>query len=657
MIKGHGIDRANLDETVDPRQDFYQYGCGGWKTEHPLEGEYSSFGVFTVLSENARDNVRDLIAGLSEDPEAKKKGTIAQKVGDLYAMGMDSERREREGNRPLQPVLERLENFTRDKFAETTAWLYFGLDNTFFSFGVGPDLGNSDMNILHISEAGLGLGDRDYYLEHNETNERIMAAYRKYIHDLMKLAGYDDDSAQRISDNVVEIETEFARHKMTREERRDPLKRYHIMSLDEVSQKYSNIPWNEIFKLTGITEIGDINVSSPAFMEFINEYLPKLSERQMKDMMIYGSVSSSSGALSEEFYNVGFEMFGRVMSGTEEKRPLWKRAQGIVTSMFGEAIGQLYVKKHFPEENKKYMVGLVENLRDALEEHISELSWMSEETKSKAIAKLKAMKAKIGYPDKWKDYSEIEIDPEKPYMDNLLKASEWFVKDGLSKLGKEVDKEEWFMYPQTVNAYYSPQMNEICFPAGILQPPFFDITADHAQNYGAIGVVIGHEMTHGFDDSGRRYDIHGNLSNWWTAEDEEKFKSLTEGLVRQFDEVEVAPGVHANGTYTLGENIADQGGLRVALTAYQKALEKSGEIMTEIDGFTALQRFYLSFAGVWANNIRPEEILARTQSDPHSLAENRVNVTLRNIEPFMQAFGVKEGDAMYRPESERVIIW
>lgn len=656
MVK-HGINRENLDPQIDPRYDFYHYSNGGWQKNHPLKGEYSSFGTFNVLAEEARDNVRNLIEHLAEDPESKKRDSIAQKIADLYAMGLDMERRDREGAEPMQPVLQRIEGFTRDKMAETIAWLAMGLDSTFFGYGVGADAGNSDINILHIMEVGLGLGDRDYYLVESETNDRIMSAYRKYIKELMMLARYDEESAQRISDNVVRIETEYARHKKTREEQRDPLLRYNIRTIDEICDTYPNIPWREIFRLSGLKDVKRANITSLRYMEFINEYLPQLTDREIKDMMAYGSVSSSANVLDSRLYEVAFEMYSRVMHGIEEHKPLWKRAMAIPSSMFGEAIGQLYVKKYFPEENKVYMVGLVENLRKALARHIEALTWMSDATKANALDKLASLRVKIGYPDKWKDYSEIHIDPSKSYMENVLAASEWFTKDNFSKMDQPVDRDEWHMFPQTVNAYYSPITNEICFPAGILQPPFFDITADDAMNYGAIGVVIGHEMTHGFDDSGRRYDKSGNLCNWWSEEDETQFKQLTARLVKQFDEVEVAPGVKANGTYTLGENIADQGGLRIALTAYLASRGESVESEECNDGFTPLQRFYLSYAGVWAQNIRHEDILARTQDDPHSLALNRVNVTLKNIQEFCEAFDIKDGDAMYRDESDRVIIW
>lgn len=371
--------------------------------------------------------------------------------------------------------------------------------------------------------------------------------------------------------------------------------------------------------------------------------------------MIFEVVANSTEVLGDDFQNASFELYGRVMSGIEQQKPRWKRAMTIPNSMLGEAVGELYVKKYFPNENKEYMLKLVENLRKALGSHIENLSWMSEPTKRKALEKLESFSVKIGYPDKWKDYSEIIIDPSKSYLENVYAASVWYTQDNYKKLNKPVDKSEWFMTPQTVNAYYSPTSNEICFPAGILQPPYFDIKADDAVNYGAIGVVIGHEMTHGFDDSGRKFDKDGNLDNWWMEEDEQKFKTLSDRLVEQFDKVEVAPGVFANGRYTLGENIADQGGLLIALTAFEAAMTQRES--KDIDGFSTLQRFFLSYAGVWADNIREEEILNRTKTDPHSLAKNRVNITLKNIDLFYKAFSIKEGDSMFIPKEQRVVIW
>ncbi len=650
----HGIERANLDETVKPSEDFYKYACGGWMAANPLQPEYSRFGTFDLLRENARVQLKDLIIGLRESPEAKIKGTNAQKVSDIFEMGMDSIRLNSEGASPLKPFLERLKKFNKEQLMETVGWIHNGITSTLFAVGVGSDPKNSDINILHIGECGLGLGDRDYYLEDNENNRKILEAYEKYVKRIMQLSGFSDEESSRIWKNLIKIETGLAEHKMTREQRRQPALRYNMMTLNELKENYPNLDWEKYFDTIGIKGVEKANISSLGFIDYINTIVPELSEEELRDYFTFAIVADSTGLLSDDFYDADFELYDKVMSGKEEKEARWKRAMAIPNSMFGEAVGELYVSKYFPEENKEYMRKLVENLRKALGEHIDNLEWMSDETKQKAHEKLEAFTVKVGYPDKWKDYSGIEIDPSKSYLENVYEASKWYRQDNYSKLGKEVDKSEWHMTPQTVNAYYSPVSNEICFPAAILQAPYFDPQADDALNYGAIGVVIGHEMTHGFDDQGRQYDKNGNLQDWWQPQDAEKFNKLADALVKQFDEVEVAPGVHANGRFTLGENIADQGGLRIAMSAYQNSHKNGAPV---IDGFTPEQRFYLAYANLWANNIRDEEILSRTKTDSHSLGENRVNVSVRNLQPFFDAFGIKEGDKMFRPIEERVIIW
>lgn len=644
-----------IDTTIDPRNDFYDYACGGWQKSHPLKPEYSRYGVFDLIRDKSLIQIKELIENLENSPEMAVSGSISQKINDIYRLGMDMDRRNKEGATPILPIVERIQNLSRDNLDETFAWLHRGAGGGFFGFGVGADPDDADMNILHVSECGLMLDDRDYYLEKNERNDEILKAYKDYVLKIMQLTGYSPEDAFRVWESVIEIETEIARHKKTREERRNPLLSYNKMSLEDFIQKYDAIDWKSVFEGAGLELPEGLNVISPAFIEFINSYIPSLELQKIKDYLVFTAIAEATGTLSEDYQKADFELYGRVMSGREEMKPLWKRVMGIPNSMFGEAVGQLYVEKYFPAESKTYMMNLVENLRNALKTHISNLDWMSEETKEKALIKLSDLKVKIGYPDKWKDYSEITIDPKKSFHANVLAASEWFIQDGYSKLGKPVDKDEWFMTPQTVNAYYHPTMNEICFPAAILQSPYFDKDAPEASNYGAIGVVIGHEMTHGFDDQGRRFDAAGNLNDWWTKEDEERFNSLTDKLVDQFDAIEVAPGVHANGRFTLGENIADQGGLRIALTAYGKALniENPEENLTD----EQLRDFYLAYASVWASNIRPEDILSRTKTDPHSLEKNRVNETLKNITPFSRAFNIKEGDKMYRLPKDRVVIW
>ncbi len=651
----HGIEQTNLDTSISPKEDFYQYSNGGWMKAHPLTAEYSRFGMFDLLRENAREQLKDLILNLSEHEDAKTRGTIAQKVSDLYAMGMDETRLNRERHQPLLPLLDKIANADTANMAHLLAWQHAGIGSSFFGTGVGTDAMNSDMNILHIGEVGLGLGDRDFYLEKNEQHDTILTAYHTYVKRLMELIGYDEEAQERVWNAVIKLETEFARNKMTREDRRDPKKRYNMMTIDEIRSNYPDFDWDSYFAALGLENVDKANVANPNFTKFITSYIPTLTDQEIKDYMTFETVNDATNLLSDDFIEASFELYDRVMSGKDELQPRWKRAMAIPNSMLGEAVGKLYVEKYFPEENKEYMKKLVENLRKSLGKHIQALSWMSDETKRKALDKLSTFTVKIGYPDKWKDYSEIHIDPKKSYLENVLEASKWYVKDNYSKMNRPVDKEEWHMTPQTVNAYYNPTTNEVCFPAAILQPPYFDPTADDALNYGAIGVVIGHEMTHGFDDSGRQFDKNGNLAEWWTPEDADRFKALADKLVAQFDAIEVAPGMHANGRYTLGENIADQGGLRIALSAYLDSRENKE--MENIDGLSPLQRFYIAYANVWASNIREEEIKLRTKTDPHSLERLRTNATLKNIDEFFNAFDIKEGDPMWRPEEERVVIW
>ena len=662
----HGIDRDNLDMNVRPQTDFYEYACGGWKKAHPIPAEHSRFGMFDLLREENRKRLQKLVEGLAENPDSKIKDTIAQKVSDLYAQGLDMERRNREGAAPLKAQLDKIASASRDDLAELVAWAHNGITSSFFSTGVGPDPKDSDINIMHAGEGGLGLGDRDYYLVESDTNKKILDAYKVYILRLMELIGYDADTASRVYENVMYIERTLALYKKSREERRDPTLSYNMRGYDDFKREFPFIDWDRYFAVLGVSDIKQINVGSLKYLKAMAEIMPGFSLESVKDYLTFQAVDGATGLLSDDFFNASFQMYDVTMSGIEEPEPLWKRALGIPGSMLGHAIGQLYVAEYFPEENKKYVSDLAENLRAALASHIDGLEWMGESTKSAAAEKLAALRVKIGYPDKWKDYSEIHVDPSLPYLENVYRASVWYVQDNYSKMGKPVDREEWFMHPQTVNAYYSPLTNEICFPAGILQPPYFDITADDAINYGAIGVVIGHEMTHGFDDQGRRFDLSGNLKEWWSDEDAKRFNALADRLVDQFNAIEVAPGTFANGRYTLGENIADQGGLRVALSAYIRHLgyQENDDVLRRLnnaddidDGFTPLQRFYMSYAILWAGNIRPEEILVRTQTDPHSLGRYRVNATLSNIDSFYEAFGVDTDWNLYRPESERTVIW
>lgn len=510
------------------------------------------------------------------------------------------------------------------------------------------------MNILYWGQAGMGLGDKDYYLENDEQTKKIREAYCKYIADVCVLSGYSKKDAERVVANVMDIETELAKASMSRTEQRDLLSQYNIRTLEQVDSVCPAMDWDGYLKAMFLPKVETMCVMQTASLEKVNDLLTNKSEQAIRDYLAFSLIDAASNYLSDDFREVSFKM-SSVISGAEQDKPMWKRALAVPNGMLGEALGQLYVEKYFPESSKTRMVELVNNLKVALGEHIESLTWMSGETKAKALDKLNAIGVKIGYPDKWKDYSEINVDPNKYYWENVKAASLFHTKDSNKKCGKLVDKSEWHMTPQTVNAYYSPSSNEICFPAGILQAPFFSPDVLDADNYGAIGVVIGHEMTHGFDDNGRKFNKEGNMIDWWTEEDANKFNELADKLVAQFDSIVVLGDQHANGRLTLGENIADQGGLRIAYSAYLKTQEaKEGKT---VNGFTPAQRFYLSYANVWAGNIRDAEILRRTKTDEHSLGKWRVNATLKNIAPFYDAFGIKEGDAMFLAPAKRVIIW
>ena len=521
----------------------------------------------------------------------------------------------------------------------------------FFGAYVEADLMDSNNQILYIGQGGLGIGDRDYYVK--PENAAIKEGYRLFLSKVLALAGVEN--AQAVADNTVAVEEYLAQNSWTREQERDIPKLYNPMSTEQIVAAYPGFDFAGFFEAGGIPAQDKIIVAEPSFFKAFSDYVAATDVEILKDYLTAHLVSGGCGSLSDDFYAANFDFYSRQMAGIQEHKPRWKRAMAVPNGVLGEAVGKMYVERYFPESSKKQMLKLVKNLQAALGEHIDSLDWMGDETKAKAHEKLDNFIIKIGYPDKWKDYSTLEVDPEKSYYENLRAASRWYVADNLSKLGKPTDKTEWGMSPQTVNAYYNPTTNEICFPAAILQPPFFNPDADEPVNYGAIGVVIGHEMSHGFDDQGRLFDKDGNMINWWTDEDDAKFRAKAEVLAAQFDEVEILPGVHANGHFTLGENIGDHGGLSIAYTAMENALK--GKKTELIDGFTPAQRFYIGYATVWAQNITDEEKARLTNVDPHSLAENRVNVSLRNFETFFEAFGIKEGDPMFRPEAERVHIW
>ncbi|MBO5457144.1 MAG: M13 family metallopeptidase [Muribaculaceae bacterium] len=648
-----------IDTTIAPGTDFYSHVNKGWMDAHPLTAEYARYGQFNILNDSSEHRVRSLVENLgATNPQP---GTVAHKVWTIYSQAMDTARRNAEGAKPILADLKKIEDTPHEGMEDLFLWMHGNYASPFFGAGPMEDLANSNVYAMYVSGGGMGLGDRDYYLLNDERNTAVREAYKKLINTQMQNAGYSAEDAQRIVNNVMKIETSLAEVALTREESRDIPRMYNPRTIAQVKELYPNVNWDRFFIETMDIQTPDtLIVTELKSVDRANQLMGSLSDREIKDYYLWKYVAQASSRLSDDFTNASFE-FNKVMSGVQELRPLWKRALGATEGALGEAVGQLYVEKYFPQSSKDYMLGLVENLRTALGKHIDNLDWMSDTTKARAQEKLAAFTVKIGYPDKWKDYTSMEIDPSLSYYENMHNVSMWHQKDTYSKWGKPVDRTEWGMTPQTVNAYYNPLANEIVFPAAILQAPFFDPNASDAENYGGIGVVIGHEMTHGFDDQGRNFDAKGNMTDWWTPEDAAKFEAKTKGLIAQFDEVEVLPGVKANGQYTLGENIADQGGLRVAMTAFLDSQEKKGVDIkspeAKIDGFDPLQVFYMNYANLWANNIRDEEIRSLTTGDVHSLGRNRVNVTLRNIAPFFEAFGITEGDPMFRPESERVIIW
>lgn len=649
----HGINKADLDLSVKPGDDFFEYAGGGWMKANPIGDQYARYGTFEVLAEKNREQLRTLFNDLAS--QQHENGSVAQKVTDLYKLAMDSVRLNNEGAAPLRAELDQLKAFNRKDLTKIIANQHIEIANTFFSFGISADMKNSDMNVAYIGGAGLGLPDRDYYLKTDADTKKIQDAYIAYLEKMFALAGYKGKECKRIAKNIYKIEAEFAAAQMSRTEARDRKKLYNPFTLDQLIADYPNIDWKQYLEIIGLPQVDRVIVQQPKVLAKANELLGKLKDQEIKDYMAGKILSAVRSYLSDDFGDVAFDFYGKMLSGSKERQPRWKRALGLPNGMLGEAVGELYVNKYFARGSKEKMMKLVNDLRISLAEHISKLTWMSDSTKINALVKLNSFTVKIGYPDKWEDYSNITIDPSKTLWENVKAAGIYNTHEQLSKYGKPVDKSKWGMTPQTINAYYSPVRNEICFPAGILQAPFFDVDADDACNYGAIGVVIGHEMTHGFDDQGRNFDEHGNMKNWWSAEDSKNFLSLTDVLVKQFNEIIVSGDTHANGKLTLGENIADQGGLRVAYTAFKKTQQgKSGEA---IDGFTPDQRFYLAYARVWAANIREEAILQRTKTDVHSLGKWRVNATLRNIQPFYDAFNVKPGDAMYLAPEDRVVIW
>lgn len=650
----HGVNKADMDMSVRPGDDFYQYAGGGWLKANPMKPEYSSYGVFNDLAETNRKQIRELFENLSKEKHAF--GSVGQKVADLYNMAMDSVRLNKEGAAPLQKDLDKVKAFS--KKADFTAFiadqhLYKG--NPFFGIGVDTDLKNSDLNVMWLSAGTSGLPDRDYYLNTDADSKKKQEAYRAYLSKIFQLSGYKKKEAEKAAKVIYNIEYQFAEAEMSRAEARDYNKLYNIYTIDMLQKNYPAIQWAKYFKLMGVKDVKQVILTEPKVMAVAQKLMSTLSEQDIKYYVAGLIIKSSTSVLSDDFVNANFDFYGRLLNGQKEQKARWKRALGFPNSLLGEAVGELYVSKYFAGESKAKMLKLIDNLRKALATRIANLAWMNDTTKINALVKLNSFTVKVGYPDKWRDYSKLTIDPAKSLYDNVAAATYVETLRNLEKFGKPVDKSEWGMTPQTVNAYYNPTTNEICFPAAILQAPFFDVNADDATNYGAIGVVIGHEMTHGFDDQGRNFNADGNMVDWWTAGDSKRFTAAAEKLAAQFDQITVVGDLKANGHLTLGENIADQGGLRISYDAFKTTQQfQEGK---EIDGFTPAQRFYLSYGRIWAEHMTEEAIYQQTKSDPHSIGRNRVNATLRNIDTWYDAFGVKEGDKMWLAPAERAIVW
>ena len=644
------LDTSYMDLSISPKSDFYSYANGNWVKNNPLKPEYARFGSFDKLREDNVERLNALFAEMSKMSPAY--GTNDQKIVDLYKQGLDSTRLNSEGATPIAKDLNAIYAAAdKQELVKVLADMNKYGSGGFFGVGVDADLMDSDSQVLYMGQGGLGMGDRDYYVA--KENAELHEKYRQMIEKFFSLCGLDEPARRAAS--ALKTEDALAEFSWTSIQNRDYTKLYNPMSTSQIAATFKGFDFALFFKSLGLPEQEKVIVQQPSFFNGFAKLYADTDLETLKDYLAAHLIMDASSYLSDDFYAADFDFFSTAMSGITEQKPRWKRAMSIPNSILGEAVGQMYVKKYFPEENKQKMLEIVGQLQKSLGEHIAALDWMSDKTKEYAEKKLSSFTVKIGYPDKWKDYSSLTVDPKLSYYDNLRSANAWYVADNLSKLGQKTDKSEWGMTPQTVNAYYNPTTNEICFPAAILQPPFFNIDADDAINYGAIGVVIGHEMTHGFDDQGRLFDAEGNMTNWWTAEDEAKFKEKTAVLVKQYSEVEILPGLHADGQLTLGENIADHGGVSIAYTALHNALGDT--LPADIDGFNVDQRFFLGFAHLWAQNATDEEKARLTKLDVHSLAENRVNITVRNFPFFFKAFDIQEGDPMWRPESERVNIW
>ncbi len=652
-----GINMGDLDQSVRPADDFYEYACGGWMKANPLPAAYSRYGSFDRLGEDNNKRINGILKELQEN--SYPAGTVEQKLSDLYKLAMDSARREKDGLTPMMPLIQRMEAAkTKEQlFAIQLEMMPYGDAELFVAY-IGADEKNATQNILNFMQGGLTLGQKDYYVENDEATVKIREAYKKHIVRMFQLYGFKKGVAEKKMKNILKVETALAKASKSRTEMRDPIANYNKMALKELDALCPHLQIERQMNAKGIKSqyIQEVVVGQVEFMKAADKIFETMTPAEYRDVMEWGQIDGYTGYLNDEVRAANFDFYGKVLSGRKEDHPLWRRATSQVQSVMGEALGRIYVKKYFPASSKERMKTLVENLRIALGERIAAQDWMDDSTKVNALLKLNTFYVKIGYPDRWTDLSALKIDAKKSYYENMKECSRFWIAWRIEHTaGKPVDRDDWHMNPQTVNAYYNPTTNEICFPAGILQVPFFDPTADDAFNYGAIGVVIGHEMTHGFDDQGRQYDKNGNMHDWWKDADAKNFTERTDKYADFFSKIKVLPDLNANGRLTLGENLADHGGLQVAYTAFLNATKRNP--LPVIDGLTPAQRFFVAYAGVWAGNITEAEIRNRTKSDPHSLGRWRVNGALPHIDAWYEAFGVKAGDKMYLPKSERLPLW
>ncbi len=654
----HGVDVSNMDKSVKPGTDFYRYACGGWIDNNPLKPEYSRFGSFDAVAEANREQIKELILSLTK--EKHEKGSVAQKIGDLYGMMMDSVRQNKEGITPIKADLKAIANIKdRDELKRLMVLNSIKGADELWGADINADMMNSTSNIVSLGQGGLSLGQKEYYLSDDPAFAKIREAFKQHIVKMFKLLGDDELTALRKMESVMAVETRMAKASKSRVELRDPASNYHKMTYAEFKEQFGGYDWDQYFHLNYIDDLDILDVGQPEAVKEAVAILNETDLQTLKDWMQWTLINGNTNVLGDEIYMQNFDFYNRTMSGQKEPQARWKRSVSAVNAILGEAVGQLYVEKYFPAENKARMEQLVKNLQIALAERIDAQKWMSAETKAYAKDKLSSFYVKIGYPNKWRDYSKLDIDASKSLYESMQDVREWANRKTVEeKYKKPVDRDEWYMYPQTVNAYYNPTTNEICFPAGILQYPFFDMQADDAFNYGAIGVVIGHEMTHGFDDQGRQFDKEGNFRDWWAEGDGDKFKARAQVMTDFFSNISVLPDLKANGDLTLGENLADHGGLQVAYTAFKKAQKDAGKTGADMaNGFTADQRFFLAYAGVWAQNITEEAIRDLTARDPHSLGEWRVNGALPHIDAWYKAFKITKKDPLFVPKAKRVDIW